>query len=319
MQPGLVTTIIPVFNRASMLRDAVASVFAQTYRPIEVIIVDDGSVDGTGDVADALAAAHPEVRVIHQENRGVGPAREAARPLIRGEFVQHLDSDDLLYPRKFELQVAGLRAHPEAGASYGWTRARLPDGTLLPEPTKRTGEPIETLFPAMLESRWWHTVTPLYRSTLLERVGPWRAFINEEDWEFDARVAALGVRLHYVEEWVAEHRHHDAPRLSGAGLDPRVLRDRAQAHALILEHAQRAGIGPDTPEMQKYARELFLLARQCGAAGLPEESRMLFELSRVAVPDRAGHLQFRAYALAARILGWSLIGRLAVLSDRIRW
>jgi glycosyltransferase involved in cell wall biosynthesis len=123
VESGLVTTIIPVFNRAPMLREAVASVLAQTYRPIEILIVDDGSTDDTGAVADAFAAEHPDViRVIHQQNKGVGPAREAGRLAARGEFIQHLDSDDLLYPRKFELQVAGLRAHPECGASYGWTR-----------------------------------------------------------------------------------------------------------------------------------------------------------------------------------------------------
>lgn len=318
MEPGLVTTIIPVYNRAAMLREAVASVLAQTYRPIEVVIVDDGSTDDTPSVADALARAHPgEVRVIHQENRGVGPAREAGRLAARGELIQHLDSDDILYPRKFELQVAGLRARPECGASYGWTRAVVVD-ELHPDPARRTGERIETMFPAMLAERWWQTSTPLYRASLLARAGPWLPLINEEDWEYDARVAALGVRLHYVPEWISEHRHHGGPRLSGAGLDPRVLRDRARAHALILDHARGAGIGPEAPEMQRYARELFLLARQCGAAGLPSESQMLFTLAREASGDRGNALQFRAYAAMARLLGWSLTGRLSMLVDEVR-
>src|SRR5687768_9878812 len=147
-----------------MLREAVESVLAQTYRPIE--IVDDGSTDDTGAVADALGTAHPEIRVLHQENRGVGLAREAGRLVATGEFIQHLDSDDLLYPRKFELQVAGLRAHPECGAAYGWTRI---DGAI----SKRTGERIETLFPAMLQSRWWDTPTPLWRASLIHAAGSW--------------------------------------------------------------------------------------------------------------------------------------------------
>jgi glycosyltransferase involved in cell wall biosynthesis len=320
MQPALVTTIIPVYNRAAMLRVAVESVLAQTYRPIEIVIVDDGSTDDTAAAADALAAQHPEiVRVVHQANSGVGLAREAGRRIARGEFIQHLDSDDVLYPRKFELQVAGLLAFPECGVSYGWTRARNLDGSFEPAPTKRTGEPIETMFPSMLAARWWHTLTGLYRASLLERAGPWLGLRNEEDWEYDARIAALGVRLHYVADWLCEYRMHETGQLSANGLRPDVLRDRTRAHTLILRHAQRAGIGADVPEMQHFARELFLLSRQCGAAGLPDESRALFELSREAAGGARDRLQYRVYARVARLIGWTGAGRLAVFSDRLRW
>ncbi|MDP9190839.1 MAG: glycosyltransferase [Acidobacteriota bacterium] len=319
MEPGLVTTIIPVFNRAPMLREAVASALAQTYRPIELIIVDDGSTDDTGAVADTIAAEHPDiVRVIHQENAGVGPAREAGRLAASGEFIQHLDSDDLLCPRKFEMQVAGLRAHPECGASYGWTREHLPDGRLIDTPGRRTGERIETMFPAMLQSRWWQTTTPLYRASVIHRAGAWLPLRNEEDWEYDARIASLSVPLHFCQDWVSEMRHHRRGRLSDFSMKPEVLRDRARAHALILEHAWRAGIGADAPEMKHFARELFLLARQCGDAGLPEESKMLFLLARDASgPDR-DRIQFRLYAAATRVLGWTLMGRISCLSDHLR-
>lgn len=319
MIPGLVTTIIPVFNRAAMLREAVASVLAQTYAPVEIVIVDDGSTDDTAAAADALASEHRgKIHVIHQPNGGVGLAREAGRLAARGEFIQHLDSDDLLEPRKFELQVAGLRAHPECGASYGWTRGVTADGRRGERPEKRTGEAIPAMFPAMLALRFWHTLTPLYRASLLDEAGPWLPLRNEEDWEYDARVAALGVKLHYVAEWVAEVRHHADGRLSARGMHPDVLRDRAEAHARIYAHARRFGIGPEAPEMQHYARELFLLSRQCGAAGLAAESRRLFELARDASGADANRLQFRAYRAATRLLGWKLTGRLACLSDELR-
>ncbi len=319
MRPGLVTTILPVYNRALELREAAATVLTQTYRNLELIIIDDGSTDETSAVADAIAAEAPEiVRVIHQLNAGVGPAREAGRLAARGEFIQHLDSDDLLDPHKFELQVAGLNAHPECGVSYGWTRERLPDGQLVETAARRTGERIETMFPAMLQSRWWQTTTPLYRASLIHRAGPWLPLRNEEDWEYDARIASFGVRLHYREAWVSEVRHHHRGRLSDFGMKPDVLRDRARAHALILEHAQRAGIDAEVPEMKHYARELFLLARQCGDAVLPDESKMLFSRARDASgPDR-DRVQFRLYAAAARVFGWSLTGRISCLTDHLR-
>ncbi len=319
MQPGLVSTIIPVYNRAALLREAVASVLTQTYRPIEILIIDDGSTDDTGATADELAHTHPEIiRVIHQANAGVGPARGAGRLAARGEFIQHLDSDDLLEPRKFELQVAALRAHPECGASYGWTRGRMPDGSLNERPERHTGERIEAMFPAMLRSRFWHTVTPLYREALIRAAGPWLPLWNEEDWEYDARIAAADVRLAFVPGWLCEHRHHANARLSARGMEPAILRDRAKAHALILGHALRAGISESSPEMQHYSRELFLLARQCGAQGLPAESRMLFELSRGASGRRSNHIQFLAYSLLARVAGWSAAGRLSQWFDRVR-
>src|SRR5262252_6578455 len=119
---GLVSTVIPVHNRPLLLREAVASVLAQTYRPIEVIVVDDGSTDETGREAEALADAHSEVRAIHRQNGGPGAARETGRLVARGEFIQYLDSDDVLLPTKFELQVAGLRQYGDCAISYGKTR-----------------------------------------------------------------------------------------------------------------------------------------------------------------------------------------------------
>src|SRR5437667_5508564 len=96
MDEGLVSTIIPVYNRTTLLREAVGSVLAQTYRPVEAILVDDGSTDDTPQTCRELAQKYPgEVRVVRGENRGPGLAREQGRQLARGEFIQYLDSDDL--------------------------------------------------------------------------------------------------------------------------------------------------------------------------------------------------------------------------------
>lgn len=316
VKKGLVTTILPVYNRSGMLREAVDSVLGQTYRPIELIIVDDGSTDGTPAVADELARAHPEVRVMHQANGGAGSAREAGRTAATGEFIQHLDSDDLLEPKKFELQVAGLREHPECAISYGWTRMRFRDGGVHGAPWKGTGERISSLFPAMLRSRWWDTTTPLYRASLIKKAGPWLTLRCEEDWEYDCRIAALGVRLHFVEAWVSETRQHVA-HVSGQA-DARTLSDRAVAHAAILGHARRFGIAEDAAEMRHFARELFLLARQCGAAGLTEESSRLFAMARSASGGERGRVQFRLYSLLARLLGWETMGKVSKMVDKLR-
>ncbi len=321
MTEGLVSTIIPVFNRSEMLKEAVASVLAQSYRPVEIIIVDDGSTDATPEVASGLARDYAaEVTVIVKENGGPGPAREAGLLVTHGEFIQYLDSDDLLMPDKFLRQVTGLRHFPECGVSYGKTRFVRNGAVPADIPWKRTGERIETMFPSFLRSRWWGTSTPLYRRSVIDQAGPWSSLINEEDWEYDCRIARQGIRLHQVTEFVSTQRDHGGVRLSRDGSrDPVKLRSRAQAHAKILEHAEQAGIICDQPEMKHFARELFLLCRQCGAAGLAQESAGLFALAcRASGPVRGAAREFKFYRMLTRICGWTLPGKLFCRLDKLR-
>ena len=318
-EPGRVSVIVPVYNRPQMLRQAVASALTQTYRDLEVIIVDDGSTDDTPRVIEELCESDFRIRSIRRPNGGPGLAREAGRQEARGEFIQYLDSDDLLLPRKFELQVAALRAHPECGIAYGLTRYRNAAGEEIPCTWKEPNAVRETMFPSFLLARWWETATPLYRRSITDAAGPWTDLRLEEDWEYDARIASLGVRLAFVPEYVAEHRDHPDDRLSrGAGLEPRRLRWRATAHECIYAHARRAGVPLETPEMRHFARELFLLSRMCGAAGLPAESRTLFHLAREASGDQSNRFQFRLYRAVALLLGWTVAGRVSQLLDRLR-
>ena len=317
---GLVSTIIPVHNRPSLLREAVASVLAQTYRLIEIIIVDDGSTDETGREAEALAECHSEVRAIHRENGGPGAARETGRLAARGEFIQYLDSDDLLLPGKFARQVAGLRQRKDCAVSYGKTRFYVCGDRPIEVAWKRTGERISTMFPSFLQSRWWDTSTPLYRREVTDLAGPWTTLRNEEDWEYDCRVASMSGRLHYCEVFVSDTRFIPGFQLSAGGsTDPEKLNNRVGAHALIFKHALTAGITHESPEMQHFARGLFLLARQCGAAGLSDAARTAFELARQASgTERARGLDFFLYEACARLVGWRAVGRMACRLDRLR-
>jgi glycosyltransferase involved in cell wall biosynthesis len=318
---NLVSTIIPVYNRPALLGEAVESVLNQTYRPLEIIIVDDGSTDDTGAVAEELKEKNPCISaVIHMINGGPGAAREAGRRVIKGEFIQYLDSDDILLPRKFELQVAGLRAHPECGVAYGKTRFYVPGIYDSVGAWKRTGELIPTMFPAFLQSRWWGTSTPLYRRSIVDEAGAWTTLQNEEDWEYDCRIASQGVRLYYCDAFVSEQRGHSGEQISRYGWsDPNKLKDRAEAHALILSHALKAGISIESPEMIHFARELFLLSRQCGEAGLSRESEKLFFLARRSSEKRrAKGWDFRFYRIIAAALGWKAAGNMARLIEQAK-
>jgi glycosyltransferase involved in cell wall biosynthesis len=111
-EPGLVSVVIPTYNRAHLIGAAIDSVLAQSYKSVEIIIVDDGSRDNTRDIVAAYG--HP-VRYVHQENGGVAAARNTGFRHARGEFVALLDSDDEWRPWKLEAQVRVLERFPEAG------------------------------------------------------------------------------------------------------------------------------------------------------------------------------------------------------------
>lgn len=310
MIQDLVSTIIPVYNRPMMLREAVASVLAQTWRPIEVIIVDDGSTDETVSVADGFAQSHPEIiRVLRQDNAGPGVARQHGLEFASGEFVQFLDSDDLLLPEKFALQIAGLRVDTEAQISYGKAYASEL-GVRGPSPAQRTGEVFRSLFPALLAEPLWPTMTPLYRRNFLDRVGPWPRARQLEDWVYDAQAGACGAKLQYVDAFIAETRNHGEQRLCQLWRgDDEALRERVAAHISVFAHARSADVPLSAPEFLRYARTLFWAAREAGRRGLATEASELLDLARTIPQARSWDI--RLFAMGAKLLGWERVSRLA--------
>jgi len=105
-----VSVIIPTYNRVEHVCCAIDSALAQTEPPLEVVVVDDGSTDGTGEVLERRYAGR--IRYIHQVNAGVSAARNTALRVARGEWVAFLDSDDEWLPNKLQIQMTDLRAHP---------------------------------------------------------------------------------------------------------------------------------------------------------------------------------------------------------------
>lgn len=310
---NLVSTVIPVYNRPAMLRQAVDSVLAQTHRPVEILISDDGSTDDTPQLAQQLVRDHPDiVRYVRNSNRGPGPAREAGRQLARGEFIQYLDSDDRLLPDKFAHQVAALRMHPDCGIAYGITRLIDARGEVLKSPFKWTGQARDYLFPGLLVDRWWCTHTPLYRRSVTDAIGPWSDLRYSQDWDYDARAGAMGVRLAWCDAVVSEHRHHGGDRQTGSGkwLNPA---DRVRFFSGMLDSARRGGVGPDVPEMRHFSRWVFGHARLCGASGDAVSADALYRIAR----DAGGGVQLdlRAYRALAAIVGWRRAMR---LSERLR-
>ena len=117
-----VSVVIPTYNRAGFVREAITSVLRQDYPDIELIVVDDGSHDNTAAVVSGFG---PAVRYLWQENRGVSAARNRGVATTTGDLIAFLDSDDLWLPSKVSAQVAYFEARPEAQACHAdeiWIR-----------------------------------------------------------------------------------------------------------------------------------------------------------------------------------------------------
>ena len=195
----LVSVIIPVYNGARYLREALESVFAQTYRPIEVIVIDDGSADDSG----VIAQSFPEVRYIRQTNQGVAAARNNGIEAARGEFFAFLDQDDLWTPEKLKVQIVHLLRNPELG--YTLTQQKFfltPGATLPPWFRKELFDSVHT---------GWVLGTLVVRRTTLAQVGSFTtgySAANDSDWFFRAKAAEIPMAV--MPELLLLKRIHEA-------------------------------------------------------------------------------------------------------------
>ena len=112
------SVVIAAFNEEDLVGSAIASVQAQTRSDWEVVVIDDGSEDGTARVAGELAASDPRIRVVSQANAGLSAARNAGIAASRADLVSFLDADDLWLPRYLEVAADSLETAPRAGWAY---------------------------------------------------------------------------------------------------------------------------------------------------------------------------------------------------------
>jgi glycosyltransferase involved in cell wall biosynthesis len=125
----LVSVVVPAYNAAATLSQTLESAVVQTYRNLEILVVDDGSQDGTAGIARDFAARDARIRLLSKANGGLSSARNHGVAHARGELIALLDADDLWHPAKIERQVAALRGAGAAAALvYTWTALLDPDG-----------------------------------------------------------------------------------------------------------------------------------------------------------------------------------------------
>ena len=210
-----VSVIIPAYNRADLLPQAIASVLAQTYRDFEVIVVDDGSTDDTAAVAEQFGRA---VRVIRQANAGEGAARNRGIVAATGELIAFLDSDDLWLPTKLARQVDFFKndlsiglVYTDAVAFHGKT------GRVLWRFSERFQPHQGWVGRPLLQRCFIAVSTVMARTEVVDEVGRFNeshAIRNYQDWDLWLRIAARWP-IGYIPLVLARWRVHSG-NMSGA-------------------------------------------------------------------------------------------------------
>ena len=227
MAESLVSVVIPTYNRAYCIERAIDSVLAQTHQALDIVVIDDGSSDGTRDLFENTRL-DDRIRYVYQENQGVSAARNHGLSMVRGNYVAFLDSDDIWKPWKLELQLACLESLPRAGMVWTNMEAIDPSGRVIEPNHLRTmystydlfsndelfeaSYPLEEIVPGLARvvgdgalyfgdlfspmaiGNLVHTSTTLLRRERLKKVGGFNTELRVagEDYEFHLRTCREG-------------------------------------------------------------------------------------------------------------------------------
>lgn len=207
----LVSVIIPTYNRSEFLVESITSIWKQTYRPIEVLVIDDGSTDDTktkvNNLKDKFEEENFKIFYKYQENKGSNVARNFGMKIANGNWVQFLDSDDLLEKNKFKIQ---LKALSEANSDIAICNFKIlmSCGKFLF--VQNSGDMIRRL-------SFGHSImiaTPLFKKKLLKNIHWNEKLYREQDKEFIYKAFLQSRKYVYVNSYLSTYRKHDEPNIS---------------------------------------------------------------------------------------------------------
>lgn len=200
----LVSVVIPTYNRAHLIREALESVFSQTFKDYEVILIDDGSTDGT----EALIQEHyaGRLRYVKQKNAGISGARNRGIALAKGKYVAFLDSDDRWLAEKLQKQFNYMETHPKTGLLCT-KLIRYEIGGSGKTEICPAGFPKH--FSELLEGpNFIPTTTTMVRRECFEKTGVFDPALQvAEDWDLWIRIGKV-YEMHCLDDVLAEHRDH---------------------------------------------------------------------------------------------------------------
>lgn len=206
MNPPTITVLMPTFNRAPLIAEAIASILQQTFADLEIIVIDDGSSDNTSDVLSAFT--DQRLRVLSRPHRGISASLNAGLAEARGRYIARLDSDDLWQPDLLATLVPVLEAQADIGVVYAQADALdhgVPVAHLQGLPLRFPDDSLRSL----VYDDCTCNIALLARRECFGRAGPYdESLLAHEDWDMWLRVAQH-FRFAFVDRVLARVRWHD--------------------------------------------------------------------------------------------------------------
>jgi len=278
-----VSSVVPVFNGERYIAESLRGILSQTRPPDEVVVVDDGSTDGT---QDELVPFRSEIRVIKQRNEGHVGAMNRLFSEARGDFVAKCDADDIWEADKLERQLEAVQAHPEVDIVVTGSRFfGMAEGPRVTFPQAGVLEPGE-LAGTLYRRNFVCASSPLVRRELYRRLGPFDGTLACEDYDFWLRSAAAGAVFFYDPRLLVRYRVHPQQ------VSQNELRMREGVYTV---HRRHAGVGRSPHQVRTVqAEDLLEIARLMVDRERPRQARTLFVSSLRRWPT-------------ARALAWVLV------------
>jgi glycosyltransferase involved in cell wall biosynthesis len=268
MKSPTISAVVPAYNAERYIGESLTAILSQTHAPDEVIVIDDGSTDGT---PEELARFRGDVRVMRQDNRGHAPALNRGMSEARGDYLAKCDADDIWESDKLARQVQALRAHPEIDIAFSGARFfGLIEGPRAPYPGPGSGLLDRRDFARRLyRANFVCVSSTLIRRRLYQHLGP---FVERpqvaEDYEFWMRALAAGAVFFYDPSVLVRYRSHEQQ------LSNNMLR---MHEAEYVVHGWHSGLVDNSRLVRKVlARDLSNIARTLSDQERPREARATF-------------------------------------------
>ena len=204
-----ISVVITSYNQKSYLKQAIDSVLAQTWRPIQIVVADDCSQDGSQDLIRSYQSSYPDIvtGIYHSNNLGISENRNSALSLCSGDYVAILDGDDRYLPGNIERQIESLLSDPTHGCCY--TNLHIIDETGIPIGTRDDKpQPTGYVFPELAQGKLGWLRSMIIRRDLLSQIGNLdKTFPKHDGFILCLRLATL-THFRYLPEPLAEYRIH---------------------------------------------------------------------------------------------------------------
>lgn len=307
----LVSVIIPCYNAAHWVSEAVDSCLRQTYAPIEIIVVDDGSTDNSIDV---LRGYGDRIHLVQRTNAGGSQARNHGFALSQGKFIQFLDADDYILPIKIACQIAFLQ---ETGADvvYGdWRHEYCNEGSTCGLGPVNIPGTQEDVLAALLGGWWTANLTLLFRRAVVEQTGGWdESLAAGQDRDFFQSVALTGADIRYQPGCHSIYRRYGAVTVSTSNR----LR-WLENHQRILEKAEARLLQMNKMTAiyrQALARSYFHVARNYYQHDRTQYAALISKT--LALDPGFAPQESTLYNAVYRMLGFEWAERMALFKHRL--